>query len=127
MSPRRFPLARLGAPLAVLALGLGASACTSTADAADATVAVEGTDTACTPSATTLTAGTIAFALTNRSSKTNELYVKGADGKIRGEVENVGSGTTRTLTVTLKAGDYQLVCKPGEKGDGIAAAVTVTG
>lgn len=104
----------------------GLAACGSNAGAADATVAVEGTKDACTPASTTVAAGRIAFDFKNTSGQTSELYVQTADSKIKGEVENVGDGVTRTLTVKLSAGAYKLVCKPGEKGDGIATPFTVT-
>ena len=93
-----YPGAPAVAALALAALAL--AACGSNAKAAATTVAVEGTDTACTPAVTTAAPGRIAFALTNKAKETNELYVTGADGKTKGEVENVGVGTTRTLTVS---------------------------
>ena len=42
-------------------------------------------------------------------------------------MENIGPGTTRTLTVSLKAGAYELNCKPGQTGDGIKTAIAVSG
>ncbi len=114
------------AALAVLAVA-GLAACGSNAGAADATVAVDGTKDACAPSAASVAAGRIAFDFKNSSGQTSELYVKTADDKIKGEVENVGDGVTRTLTAKLAAGEYKLVCKPGEKGDGFTSTFTVTG
>lgn len=114
------------APLSLAAVAtLGLSACSKAE--VDATVPVEGTDTACTPSSTSVAAGRIAFAFSNNAKIENELYVKTLEDKILGEVEGVGPGSTRNLTVSLKAGTYKFVCKPGEKGDGIAAEFTVTG
>ena len=46
---------------------------------------------------------------------------------IVGEVENVGPGTSRTLTVDLSAGEYRARCKPGQEGDGITTEFTVSG
>lgn len=118
--PRRLPA------LVALALTASLAACGGDSGPADATVAVEGTKDACTPAQTSVAAGTIAFDFKNTSGQTSELYVKTADDKIKSEVENVGDGVTRTLKVKLSAGEYKLVCKPGEKGDGIATPFTVT-
>jgi iron uptake system component EfeO len=123
MSRRTFPSLAAAALLAAA----GLAACGSDAGTADANVAVDGTKDACTPATTTAAAGRIAFELKNSSGQTSELYVKDANDKIKGEVENVGDGVTRTLTVKLAAGEYKLVCKPGEKGDGFTSPFTVTG
>ncbi len=50
-----------------------------------------------------------------------------ANGDTLGEVENVTTGTSRTLTVDLVAGDYLVRCKPGQSGDGFESPFTVTG
>jgi iron uptake system component EfeO len=94
---------------------------------ADTTIAVTGTDTACTVADTSLSAGNIRFNLTNKGKKTTELYVLGAKDRIIDEVENVTPGVTRALDVNLKAGTYTLACKPGQVGDGIRQKITVTG
>jgi len=114
------------APVSALALAtIGLAACGKAK--VDATVAVDGTDAACTPASTSIAPGRIAFAFSNKAGIENELYVKTPEDKILGEVEGVGPGSTRNLTVTLKAGTYKLVCKPGEKGDGISTPFTITG
>jgi plastocyanin len=121
---RIFPArtAALGASLVAL---VAVSAC-STATA-DVSVDVTGTDDGCSLSADTLDAGNIGFDFTNKADDVNELYVVRADGDIVAEVENVTTGTTRTLTVDLVAGDYLLRCKPGQTGDGIETSFAVTG
>jgi len=101
------------------------SACST--DSADVTVDVTGTDDACTLSADVLAAGDIGFEFTNRANDVSELYVLRADGDVVAEVENVTTGTKRTLTVDLAAGDYLVRCKPGQTGDGIESSFTVTG
>jgi len=101
------------------------SACST--DSADVTVDVTGTDDACTMSADVLDAGNIGFEFTNRAGDVSELYVLRANGDVVGEVENVTTGTKRTLTVDLVAGDYLVRCKPGQTGDGIESSFTVTG
>jgi len=90
-------------------------------------VAVTGTNDACTPQSTTLAAGKTTFVFTNKASETSELYVLRTDNSIVGEVENVTPGIKRNLSVSLPAGEYFLVCKPGQKGDGIRTEIEVTG
>ncbi|HYN31461.1 MAG TPA: hypothetical protein VES40_02450 [Ilumatobacteraceae bacterium] len=101
------------------------AACSS--DAADVTIDVTGTDDACTLSVDILDAGNIGFEFTNEANDVNELYVLRANGDVVSEVENVTTGTSRTLTVDLVAGDYLVRCKPGQTGDGFESSFTVTG
>lgn len=118
MSTRR---AALAAALTLLAL----SACST--DSADSTVGVTGLDEACIIETDMIDAGKVGFEFLNESSKVNELYVLKADGDTLGEVENVTTGTKRTLTVDLVAGDYLVRCKPGQTGDGYESPFTVVG
>jgi len=110
--------------VALVALAIGAVGCTSSSSNA---IAVTSTNTTCVPARTRLVAGKLTFEVTNKGKQTTELYVFGEGDKVIDEVENVGPGTSRTLTVDLAAGDYQLGCKPGQKGNGIRAAITVVG
>ncbi len=119
MSPRPVVLAVAASAL------LSMSACST--EAADATVGVTGTDDACMIAQDIVDAGKVGFEFTNESSKVNELYVLKANGDTLGEVENVTTGTSRTLTVDLVAGDYLVRCKPGQTGEGFESAFTVTG
>jgi len=119
MSPRR---AVLAAPIVAL---LALSACST--ESADSTVAVTGTDDACEIDSDIVDAGKVGFEFVNDSNDVNELYVLQANGDTLGEVENVTTGTSRTLTVDLAAGDYLVRCKPGQTGDGFESAFTVTG
>ena len=96
-------------------------------ESADSTVDVTGTDDACVIAQDIVDAGKVGFEFTNESSKVNELYVLKANGDTLGEVENVTTGTSRTLTVDLVAGDYLVRCKPGQSGDGFESPFTVTG
>lgn len=89
------------------------------------TVGVEATDSACTPAKTKLTSGKTTFAIHNAGSKVTEMYVYAPGDKIKGEMEDIGPGTTRNLSVTLAAGSYQLACKPGQKGHGIRTDIEV--
>jgi plastocyanin len=104
---------------------LALTACST--ESADSTVEVTGTDDSCVIAQDVVEAGRVGFEFTNESSKVNELYVLKANGDTLGEVENVTTGTSRTLTVDLVAGDYLVRCKPGQSGDGFESAFTVTG
>jgi iron uptake system component EfeO len=108
--------------LCVAVAALVAAACTSKAKV---TVSVVSTNTTCEPASATLPAGRTTFAVRNSGSQVTEMYVLQGTKTI-GEVEDIGPGTTRSLTVNLKAGDYDLNCKPGQKGDGIKTPIHVT-
>ncbi len=94
---------------------------------ADTTTAVTGTDDGCVLADTELEAGKIDFEFTNEAGDVSELYVLRASGDVVGEVENVTTGTKRSLTVDLNAGDYMVRCKPGQTGTGFSTPFTVTG
>ena len=111
--------------VALLTLGLSAVACSDNTSG-DA-VAVVATDTTCTPARTDFEAGKTIFEIKNEGSKVTELYVYGDEDTVISEVENVGPGTSRRLSADLKAGDYELACKPGQTGSGIRAKIEVTG
>ena len=119
MTPR--PSLLLASAAALVLLG----ACST--ESADITVGVTGSDDACTIERDIVDAGKVGFEFTNQAKKVNELYVLKANGDTLGEVENVTTGTSRTLTVDLVAGDYLVRCKPGQSGDGIESSFTVTG
>jgi Cupredoxin-like domain len=122
----------VAAPLMLLTAA-GLAACGGSADGAgsSAAVAVTADDDSCTVADTELPAGDTTFEVTNEGSKVTEVYVYGESGgaftKVVSEVENIGPGTSRDLDVDLAAGDYEIACKPGQKGDGIRQAITVTG
>lgn len=93
----------------------------------DRAFTVSSTDDACEVSGTTAPSGALKFEVTNAGSQVTEFYLLAGDGlRILGEVENIGPGVSRSLTVKAPAGDYFTACKPGMKGDGIRAAFTVT-
>lgn len=67
-------------------------------------------------------AGVTTFSVENTGSRTTEFSVYAEDGTtIVGEVENIGPGLTRDLTVTLDAGSDITACTPGWTGEGIRA------
>jgi iron uptake system component EfeO len=98
-----------------------------TAAGASGPIAVKATDTTCEIARNTLDAGTHVFAVTNSGAKITEFYVYAAGDRVMGEVENIAPGLSRQLRVELPAGTYQTACKPGMIGQGIRAALTVSG
>ena len=109
----------------VVSVAVVGTAC-SKSTSSGITVPVEANDNACTPATTQLGSGKTTFKVTNIGSKVTELYVYGRGDKVLGEVENIGAQTTRPLSVDLKAGAYELACKPGQTGRGIRAPITVS-
>ena len=126
MRPIRSRLKPLAAVAAATAVAVAALSGCST-DSADTTVAVTGTDDGCRIENDILAAGSISFEFTNKAKKVNELYVVRANGDVMAEVENVTTGTSRTLTANLAKGSYRVRCKPGQAGQGIESEFTVTG
>ncbi|WP_346845139.1 iron uptake system protein EfeO [uncultured Rothia sp.] len=94
---------------------------------ADGTIKVSSTADTCEVSATEAKAGKITFSVTNDGQEVTEFYVLAEDGlRILSEVENIGPGITRDLTVELSEGKYKTSCKPGMVGDGIVGDFSVT-
>ncbi len=118
--------ARLRA-VSLLLIGPALLVACGSSDGSDAsgTVEVVSTDSACTPATTTFAPGKVKLSIKNAGSSATELYVY-EDGKVLAEVENVGPGTSRSLSAELEAGkDYELSCKPG--GTEIKVPISVTG
>lgn len=121
----------LTAPLLLVAAGI--TACGGDPDPAGSAseIAVTAEDDSCGVAETHLAAGALTFVVTNDGSEVTEVYVYAESGgeftKVVSEVENIGPGTSRDMAVDLAAGDYEIACKPGQEGDGIRQAVTVTG
>lgn len=104
--------------------------CVAKADTATGSeLTVTSTDSGCEVSANTVSSGSVTFNVTNDSSKTTEFYVLASDGlRIVGEVENIASGASRTLSLVAQPGDYFTLCKPGMIGEGVGkTGFTVTG
>ena len=123
--PRRLPAAA-GAGL-ILAAGL--AACSSSPHGPPGTtgVNVKASDTACMVASSTFSTGTQTFSISNVGSQVTEFYVYAPGDRVVGEVENIGPSTGKKLTVALKAGQYQLACKPGMVGKGIRTPIVVKG
>lgn len=129
----RAPALATTATAAVL-LALGLSGCGSDSDdkAGSQSATVKAGTTTCDVSPTTFTAGTVVFDVTNDGSDVTEVYVygKGDEGKfdkVVGEVEDIAPGTSRELRASVGGGEYEIACKPGQKGDGIRTEIHVTG
>ncbi|WP_030970584.1 iron uptake system protein EfeO [Streptomyces sp. NRRL S-1824] len=93
----------------------------------DDAVKVTAKDDSCAVTKTKLPAGHIALAVENKGSKVTEVYVLFPDDRIVAERENIGPGTKATITAEVKAGSYDVVCKPGMKGAGFRQKIEVTG
>lgn len=90
-------------------------------------VQVVAKDDSCDVSKTKLPAGHIELAVENKGSKVTEVYVLFPDDRIVAERENIGPGTKATITAEIKAGSYEIACKPGMKGHGIRQKIEVSG
>jgi iron uptake system component EfeO len=118
---------------AVAAAGIvvAVTAVTGCAEKADGkssdAITVTATDTKCEVSRTSFPAGHVQLAVENKGSKVTEVYVYTPSDKIVTERENIGPGTKATITAEIKAGSYEIACKPGMQGDGIRQKITVTG
>ncbi|CAM5228922.1 iron uptake system protein EfeO [Streptomyces avidinii] len=90
-------------------------------------IKVAASDSACDVSKTEFPSGKVQIDVENKGSKVTEVYVLFPDARIVTERENIGPGTKASITAEIKAGDYEIVCKPGMKGDGISQKVKATG
>ncbi|HJQ43768.1 MAG TPA: cupredoxin domain-containing protein [Jatrophihabitantaceae bacterium] len=121
----------LGAGLSAAVLATTLTACSSSGSGGGSGIAVKAGDDSCHVAKTSLDAGKVTFKLKNTGSRVTEVYVYGRNGdafnKVISEVENIGPGTSRDMTVTLNAGTYEVACKPGQKGNGIRTRITVAG
>ncbi|MFC8074974.1 iron uptake system protein EfeO [Streptomyces sp. NPDC057307] len=104
------------------------TACAEKSDAGgDGAIEVTATDTSCEVSKKEFPAGHLQLAVENKGSKVTEVYVLFPDDRIVTERENIGAGTKANITAEIKAGDYEIACKPGMKGKGIRQQVKATG
>ncbi|WP_406402940.1 iron uptake system protein EfeO [Streptomyces sp. NBC_00879] len=126
MRPVRLSVVTAAATVAALTAVTGCSE-KSDAKAADGAIAVTAKDDSCEVSKKEFPAGHVELAIENKGSKVTEVYLLFPDDRIVSERENIGPGTKQKLTAEVKAGDYEIACKPGMKGDGIRQKVTVTG
>ncbi|MFF9394579.1 iron uptake system protein EfeO [Streptomyces griseoluteus] len=123
---------RAARPIAIAATAAAAltalSACTAKSDAkgGDA-IQVTATDTRCDTSAKSVPAGQVTLKIENKGSRATEVEIVFPDDRIVSEKENIGPGTKYTLTAEVKAGSYEIACRPGMKGHGVRQKLDVTG
>ncbi|MFF9021061.1 iron uptake system protein EfeO [Streptomyces eurythermus] len=120
---------RLTVTAAVTAAALTAlSACTSKSDAKDGdAIRVTAADSTCDTSSKSAPAGQVTLKIENKGSRATEVEILFPDDRIVSEKENIGPGTKYTLTAEVKAGSYEIACRPGMKGHGVRQKLTVTG
>lgn len=99
----------------------------SNADGGDGAISVTATDSQCDVSKKQVPAGHLELAIENKGSKVTEVYILFPDDRVVAERENIGPGTKQKVTAEVKAGTYQIACKPGMKGKGIRQTLKVTG
>ncbi|MGW6510730.1 iron uptake system protein EfeO, partial [Streptomyces niveus] len=125
MRPSRLSLVTALAAVAALTT---VTACAEKSDAGgDGAIEVIATDTSCEVSKKEFPAGHLQLAVENKGSKVTEVYVLFPDDRIVTERENIGAGTKANITAEIKAGDYEIACKPGMQGKGIRQQVKATG
>lgn len=121
----RFSVVTAAATVAALTAVTG---CAEKSDGkAEGAVRVVAKDDSCEVSKTKLPAGHVELAVENKGSKVTEVYVLFPDDRIVTERENIGPGTKAKITAEVKAGSYEIACKPGMKGDGIRQKIEFTG
>jgi len=115
------------AGLAPVLLLLAACSSAGSGSPTGSRLVVSAGDSACEVAPGTLAAGKHSVMVTNKGAKTTEVYVYAAGDKIVGEAEDIGPGSSRTFRISVKAGSYQVACKPGQQGAGIRSPLTVSG
>ncbi|WP_326811804.1 EfeM/EfeO family lipoprotein [Streptomyces scopuliridis] len=126
MRPVRLSVVTATAAVAALTAVTGCAE-KSDAKAGDGAVQVTAADDSCEVSKKEFPAGHVELAVENKGTKITEVYLLFPDDRIVTERENIGPGTKAKITAEVKAGSYEIACKPGMKGDGIRQKVTVTG
>ncbi|MBT2540413.1 peptidase M75 family protein [Streptomyces sp. ISL-44] len=125
MRPARLTVIAAASVAAALTAVTG---CSQKSDAGgDGVIKVAASDSACDVSKTEFPSGKVQIDVENKGSKVTEVYVLFPDARIVTERENIGPGTKASITAEIKAGEYEIVCKPGMKGDGIPKKVKATG
>lgn len=115
-----------GAMCAALALPT-LTACADKASNDTKAVKVSASDDKCELDNTKGQTGINSFSVTNPGKKVTEFYVIDDHGRVQGEVENIGPGASRNLSLELRnPGKYTTQCKPGMVGDGIKGEFTVS-
>ncbi|MEU2113033.1 iron uptake system protein EfeO [Streptomyces sp. NPDC019507] len=126
MRPARLSVVTAVAAVSALAAVTGCAE-KSDAEGGSGAIAVTAKDDACEVSAKEFPAGHVRLDIENKGSKVTEVYILFPDDRIVTERENIGPGTKASLTAEVKAGDYEIACKPGMRGEGIRRPVKATG
>ena len=108
-------------------LAFALAACSDGAKTDGDAVAITASDTTCEVAKTELDAGDTTFRVKNEGKDVTEVYVYADGDKVVTEKENIGPGTSASFTADLTAGNYEIACKPGQKGDGIRTHIHVSG
>jgi high-affinity iron transporter len=96
-------------------------------EGAEGTVKVAASEYKFDPSSLTAAAGSVTFEVTNNGTEEHEFEVFKGETVID-EIEGLIPGLTRTLSVTLEAGDYTYACKlAGHDALGMSGTLAVTG
>ncbi|WP_371792435.1 EfeM/EfeO family lipoprotein [Streptomyces sp. NBC_01471] len=127
MRPVRLSVVTAATAVAALTAVTGCAEKSDAKAGGSGTVSVTASDSSCKVSKTEFPAGHVQFALENKGSKVTEVYLLFPDDRIVAERENIGPGLKQTLTAEVKAGSYEIACKPGMKDNGIRQKVTATG
>ena len=114
--------------LGVLLLLAGLAACSSPSprQVEPADVEVKASDTACGVQTTSFDTGARTFWISNAGSRTTGVAVYGVGDRVVGEVDGIGPSASKRLTVSLKAGAYEIVCGPSGGRGGIRTPISVT-
>lgn len=111
MTPRHLvlPAALLGAALLGACSSSGGSAATGGTGAGTKEVTIVVTDKGCEPASVEVPAGSVKLTAKNAGGDIAELEVlQGA--KVVGEAENIAPDFTKSFTVDVPAGTYELIC-----------------
>jgi plastocyanin len=125
---RTRPVGTAAAASVTVALAVVVAACGGTGGSAgDGTVKVGASEYRFDPSTLSVPAGPVTFEVTNTGTEEHEFEVFKGETVVD-EIEGLVPGLTRTLPVTLEAGDYTYACKlAGHDALGMTGTLTVTG
>ncbi|HEV3231946.1 MAG TPA: cupredoxin domain-containing protein [Candidatus Dormibacteraeota bacterium] len=74
-------------------------------------ISVSLSDAGCRPQDFNLHPGTVIFAVSNAgSTKVEEMEISDGQGHVKGDVEGVAPGQSKSFVVDLKAGSYRVRC-----------------
>ncbi|MGR8010819.1 iron uptake system protein EfeO [Streptomyces hypolithicus] len=127
MRPVRLSVVTAAATVVALTAVTGCAEKSDAKGSGEGAITVVAEDDACEVSKKEFPAGTVELAVENKGSKVTEVYLLFPDDRIVTERENIGPGTKAKITAEVKAGSYEIACKPGMKGDGIRQKVEATG